>query len=181
MSTEQQNKMTADGTTPMWTKQIGSIDQEGYIRYLEKQQKNALRHICDNPSCDVVLENDYWEAFKDDGKVMCCSGCEEEPNKCDKCGNESYKYSTEICETLGDGYYCNDCRESDEDEEEEVVSRECFKCNKTYYDVEYSCCCGKCCSYCRESDEVINPYCYDSSEKCSCGECVPPIEDVTTE
>tara|TARA_R110000765_G_scaffold29210_1_gene69856 strand:+ start:902 stop:1537 length:636 start_codon:yes stop_codon:yes gene_type:complete len=101
-------------------------------------------HICDNPSCDVVLENDYWEAFKDDGKVMCCSGCEE-------------------------------------DEEEEVVRRECFKCNKTYYDVEYSCCCGKCCSYCRESDEVINPYCYDSSEKCSCGECVPPIEDITTE
>jgi hypothetical protein len=35
-------------------------------------------HICDNPSCDVVLENDYWEAFKDEGKVMCCSGCEED-------------------------------------------------------------------------------------------------------
>jgi hypothetical protein len=98
MPTEQQNKMTADGTTPMWTKQIGSINQEGYIRYLEKQQKNALRHvgakappapkeeeeektvvhICDNPSCDVVLENAYWEAFKDEGTVMCCSGCEEE-------------------------------------------------------------------------------------------------------
>lgn len=38
----------------------------------------AVAHICDNPSCDVVLENDYWEAFKDDGKVMCCSGCEED-------------------------------------------------------------------------------------------------------
>lgn len=44
---------------------------------------------------------------------------EEEPNKCDKCGAESYKYSTEICETLGDGYYCNDCIKKVCEEEEQ--------------------------------------------------------------
>ena len=44
----------------------------------EEEEVKAVAHICDNPSCDVVLENDYWEAFKDDGKVMCCSGCEED-------------------------------------------------------------------------------------------------------
>tara|TARA_R110001632_G_scaffold39988_2_gene99860 strand:- start:412 stop:840 length:429 start_codon:yes stop_codon:yes gene_type:complete len=30
------------------------------------------------------------------------------------------------------------------------IWRECFKCDKTYYDVELSCCCGECCSYCKE-------------------------------
>ena len=34
---------------------------------------------------------------------------EEEPNKCDRCGDESSKYSTELCEALGEGYYCQDC------------------------------------------------------------------------
>lgn len=48
----------------------------------------------------------------------------------------------------------SNCDESREEEEEELVRRECFKCNKIYYDVEYSCCCGKCCSYCRESDTI---------------------------
>ena len=51
--------------------------------------------------------------------------------------------------------YCEDCYQKDQDEnhEEEVIRRECFKCDKIYYDVDYSCCCGKCCSYCRESDK----------------------------
>ena len=44
----------------------------------DQEKKEEEVHICDNPSCDVVLENAYWEEFKDEGKVMCCSGCEEE-------------------------------------------------------------------------------------------------------
>ena len=34
---------------------------------------------------------------------------DEAPNECDKCGSQSFKYSTEICEKLGDGYYCCEC------------------------------------------------------------------------
>jgi len=57
MSTEQQNKMTADGTTPMWSKQIGSINHEGYIRYLEqtKQQTMFYKYALTGaqlPGCD---------------------------------------------------------------------------------------------------------------------------------
>ena len=44
-------------------------------------------------------------------------------------------------------------KQKEEEEEEELVRRECFKCDKIYYDVDYSCCCGKCCSYCREPDK----------------------------
>ena len=53
-----------------------------------------------------------------------CEKCENEeeeaPNECDKCGSQSFKYSTEICEKLGDGYYCCECiNNADDDEEEE--------------------------------------------------------------
>ena len=44
-----------------------------------------------------------------------CPECEEEsdeeelPMECGKCGNKSFKYSTEIFPPLGDDYYCFDC------------------------------------------------------------------------
>ena len=102
---------------------IGSINYEGYLRYMEKQQ---------------IVWKIYFLAVLQDIR---------EPNW------------------------------REEEEEEELVRRECFKCNKIYYDVDYSCCCGKCCSYCRESDkkeeeeeeicETCNRH-YDECETCEC-------------
>ena len=50
-------------------------------------------------------ENLMWGQNKDN---MPSDG-EEEPNKCDRCGYESFKYSVEVCEQIGDGYYCYEC------------------------------------------------------------------------
>ena len=65
MSTEQQNKMTADGTTPMWSKQIGSINHEGYIRYLEQNKMVSYQEQlakCQDTTDDYsnIWKNKEW-------------------------------------------------------------------------------------------------------------------------
>ena len=47
------------------------------------------------------------EAANTDGEDTDSDG--EEPNECDQCGDQSHKYSTEVCPPIGDGYYCHEC------------------------------------------------------------------------
>ena len=99
------NNMSTQQQQIPFTRQIGSIDREGYIRYIERDCPKGHKTV--------------W-SVDDDGFMM-------------------YKYEL--------------TKQKEEEEEEELVRRECFKCDKIYYDVDYSCCCGKCCSYCREPDK----------------------------
>jgi len=46
-------------------------------------------------------------------------------------------------------YYLEQAEEKQRDEEPSVL-RICFKCDIEYYGFDYDCCCGKCCSYCKE-------------------------------
>ena len=39
---------------------------------------------------------------------------------------------------------------NEEEEEEKEILLICFKCEKEYMGFEGNCCCGKCCSYCRD-------------------------------
>jgi predicted RNase H-like nuclease (RuvC/YqgF family) len=79
--------------------QLGMLYEE-----LKEENKKLKEELAE---CDrILVEKDIDAAESED----------EEPNKCDKCGWESYKYSTELCATLGDGYYCPECVENAEEE-----------------------------------------------------------------
>ena len=58
----------------------------------------------DIPPEAFILNPDYVETEEEEE----CKNCEE-PNECEKCGDKSFNYSTEIYESLGDGYYCHTC------------------------------------------------------------------------
>ena len=80
-----------------------------------KERKDGFLEELPNPDIKCAVCGDHVCQYFDDWELTnnmdecLCEECYEEPNKCDKCGDESYKYSTELCEALGDGYYCQDC------------------------------------------------------------------------
>jgi hypothetical protein len=71
---------------------------------------------CDTLFCDncAPAGTDFDENI--DPEEIYCGGCV--PNECDKCGDKSYEYSTELCPQLGDGYYCSECIKEEEAEYE---------------------------------------------------------------
>ena len=87
----------------MWAvtvmEQRDAMEEE--LKEKEKELKNIYKKLSEDREDEIkqdITMSDWYS-----------SSDEEEPNKCDKCGDESYKYSTELCEALGDGYYCHDC------------------------------------------------------------------------
>ena len=118
---------------------------------------------CATDNCSSNVSMEKW--IEGDAPREYCEDCyqkdQDESDNEDEEKNTCYKCDVEITQ---DNFYrdefnnknyncCNDCGIEEEEKDEEVVRRECFKCDKIYYDVDYSCCCGKCCSYCRESDK----------------------------
>lgn len=78
---------------------------------------------CDTLFCPDCGPPDVEFDDNIDPEEIYCGGCV--PNECDKCGDKSYEYSTELCPQLGDGYYCYECIE----EEEEEILLKGIKCN----------------------------------------------------
>ena len=100
--------------------------------------------------------------------------CDIVPN-CDKCGFKFHLDGSNFNEKDSGEKICDDC-------EEEEILLECFKCEKKYMGVEGNCCCGKCCSYCKEPEvvEYAQRYLYEyevaefdggvDNYKCDCKE-----------
>jgi hypothetical protein len=158
-----------------------SYDYEGLIGEAERQKREdkitCAKYDCDSKEnlklcfqCDTLFCDNCAPAGTDfddntDPEEIYCSDCV--PNECDKCGDKSYKYSTERCPKLGDGYYCSECIEEEEEEEEkEDLCDECgdderigqcvnLDCNKLF--------CAKHGRAWTEEDAPDNIFC---SEKC---------------
>ena len=78
----------------------------------EEECDTCGKHYDDCVSCECPNDSKCLKLCEEENGGKCpyySYSDEEEPNKCDRCGDESYKYSTELCEALGDGYYCHDC------------------------------------------------------------------------
>ena len=162
-------------------------DDEEKCRFcLVKHDKtfNGGNYICD---CDKCGESGCFDCVVGTPAGNYCDECytedqeeDEEPNECEKCDWKSYKYSTVPCETLGDGYYCDDCvkkycgykcrecKQLNTDEDEEKTVNDCLH--------KYECGCDK--QTCMEMDGIEcdtlcgNEYCkhyYDHrNDNCDC-------------
>ena len=117
---------------------------------------NARHHSLYPFLLEIEECEDCYQKDQDENSDNEDSDSEEEDAKekrCEICDRNAYHQNDWHCSQGLIGPKIKewfDDEEEDEEEEEEV-RRECFKCNKIYYDVEYSCCCGKCCSYCRRN------------------------------
>ena len=154
--------------TDIWEKleELG-IDTSGEedmktISWVSKNSKNIdfTRNRSNEPDTEPESDTDY----DTDDLPSDCDNCEEcmavlggKLEVCDDCGlllsngKGWVKEEEEICPSCGNKPKWARC-DCPNKEEEELVSRECFKCEKTYMGVELDCCCGECCSYCRPKD-----------------------------
>ena len=68
--------------------------------YVETEEEEECE-VCDTKTKTTIKTYGCMD-------MSVCKNCEE-PNECEKCGDKSFNYSTEIYESLGDGYYCHTC------------------------------------------------------------------------
>jgi len=137
---------------------------------------------CDTLFCDncAPAGTDFDENI--DPEEIYCGGCV--PNECDKCGDKSYKYSTESCPQLGEGYYCYECIEESKEEQKEYDEECCMSgCSgKTVYKSKtesYYCEEHKIAFYCevcgidiwRDGHQHDESKCDETGEKWYCPNC----------
>jgi DNA-directed RNA polymerase subunit RPC12/RpoP len=115
-------------------------------------------------SCDenICSEDCYREFYKEEA--------EEEPNECENCGGRSFKYSTELCERLGEGYYCGTCEKEAVEEDEEEEEAKCEECgasaNSEDCDCVFCCVCGE-----------VNMTLLKDNIKDTCDDCIKEEEE----
>jgi len=84
--------------TKEYTVQIHASSSEEATELVEARHETCEHYNMGDHN--VEFETVYEQYESDD---------EELPMECDKCGNKSFKYCTELFPPLGDDYYCFDC------------------------------------------------------------------------
>ena len=91
----------------------GTIVGEGWDHDCERVCPDCVGELLVSRKATIMIQK-FWREYVVRRLVKTQYEEEEEEeacNECDKCGSQSFKYSTEICEQLGDGYYCCECVE----------------------------------------------------------------------